>query len=158
MVVLGQNICRRRTRRYTMITGILIIAFSFALLIYWFRYSCILLLRNYRETSAPVLADNRFQVGEVQARLREQADLDPLHRSLQRDYAMLVYLVEHAAGLELNSIEDKLLVFDYKLMQGWYSLTRGAAPQQARQALIEMASIVQILAGKLEGAGVRSEA
>src|ERR1700694_1969516 len=107
-----------------MLTGILIIAFSLALLIYWFRYSCILVLRNYADAavSSPEVADSRFHVGEVRARLRGEAELDSLHGSLQRDYEMVVYLVEYAAGLELGSVEDHLLVLDYKVMQWWYRL------------------------------------
>ena len=142
-----------------MIAGILIIAFSLALLVYWFRYSCIILLRNYAEAAAtPVAEVSRFRVGEVQARLRSETDLDPLHSALQRDYAMLVYLLEHAAGLELNTVEDRLLVIDYKVMQSWYRLTRIAAPMQARRALSEMATVLGVLVGKIERPGIRSEA
>jgi hypothetical protein len=44
-------------------------------------------------------------------------------------------------------------------MQWWYRLTRVAAPQQARQALYEMASILNVLAQKMgEHAGVQTEA
>ena len=79
--------------------------------------------------------------------------------SLERDYDILTYLIEHAAGLELESIEDRLLVWDYKVMQGWYRLTRTAAPQQAREALAEMASVLGILAAKIgEHAGVQTQA
>jgi len=127
--------------------------------LYWFRYSCILLLRNYADAVAsPVVEASRFRVGEVQARLRSETDLDPLHAALQRDYAMLVYLLEHAAGLELHSVEDRLLVIDYKVMRWWYRLTRLAAPAQARRALVEMATVLTVLVGKIERPGLRGEA
>jgi hypothetical protein len=132
-----------------MVTGILIIAFSLALLCYWFRYSCILLLRNMKET-APVVDDTRFRIGDVQAQLQSDTALDPLHDSLQRDYAMLVYLFEHAAGLQLSSVEDRLLVLDYRIMRCWYRFTRLVAPVKARQALSEMATVLSILAGRIE--------
>lgn len=144
-----------------MLASILIIAFSLALLVYWFRYSCILLLRNYRELadSSRAMVDNRFRVGEVQERLRTASPLDPLHASLQRDYQVLTYLLEHAAGLELEAFEDRLLVIDYKVMQWWYCLTKTAAPDQARQALKEMALVLGILVGKIDQrAGLHSEA
>jgi hypothetical protein len=142
-----------------MFTSILIVGFSIALLVYWFRYSCILLLRNQAEfASSKATAADRFHIGEVQERLRSGQELDPLHSSLQRDYQVLTYLLEHAAGLELSSFEDRLLVFDYKVMQWWYRLTRIAAPVQARQALAEMASVLDILAGKIgERAGLHNE-
>src|SRR5256885_926926 len=118
-----------------MLASILIIAFSLALLVYWFRYSCILLMRNYSELagSSRAVVDTRFRVADVQERLRSAEALDPLHTSLQRDYQVLIYLLEHAAGLELEAFEDRLLVIDYKVMQWWYRLTKTAAPDQARQ-------------------------
>jgi hypothetical protein len=144
-----------------MLASILIIAFSLALLVYWFRYSCILLLRNQSELAASSLAaaDHRFHILEVQVRLRTEQQLDSLHTSLQRDYQVLTYLLQHAAGLELSSFEDRLLVLDYKVMRWWYQLTRLAAPDRARQALSEMALVLGILAGKIdERAGAHNEA
>jgi hypothetical protein len=103
--------------------------------------------------------DTRFCFAEVQARLRTTEVLDPLHLSLQRDYKILIYLLQHGAGLSLESFEDRLLVLDYKVMQWWYRLTKVAAPQQARRALYEMASILNVLAQKMsEQAGVQAEA
>jgi len=144
-----------------MIASIIIAVFSFALLLYWFRYSCILLLRSHAEptTSTCTVSDIRFCFAEVQARLRTAEALDPLHLSMQRDYEILIYLLQHAAGLSMESFEDRLLVLDYKVMQWWYRLTRIAAPQQARRALYEMASILNVLAQKMgEHAGVQTEA
>jgi len=142
-----------------MIASFLIIGFSVLLLAYWFRYSCILLLRSHAERTPSAVPDNRFCFAEVQARLRTAEVLDPLHLSLQRDQEILIYLLQHAAGLSLESLEDRLLVLDYKVMQWWYRMTRIAAPQQARRALYEMASILNVLAQKMgEQAGARTEA
>jgi len=144
-----------------MIASVLIIVFSIGLLVYWFRYSCILLLRNQAELACSVraVADNRFHIGEIREGLRTGAELDPLHATLNRDYQVLSYLLRHAAGLELDSFEDQLLVLDYKVMRAWFRIARIAAPIQARQALSEMTSVLDILAGKIvERAGVRNEA
>jgi hypothetical protein len=144
-----------------MIASFLIIGFSLFLLLYWFRYSCILLLRAHAEqmASASAVSDIKFCFAEVQARLKTAPVLDPLHLSLQRDYEILIYLLQHAAGLSLESFEDRLLVLDYQVMQWWYHLTRIAAPQQARRALYEMASVLSVLARKMgEQAGVQTEA
>ena len=106
--------------------------------------------------------DSRFGVAGVIEKLRstqEAEELDPLHRALDRDYRVFTYLVQHAAGLELGSLEDRLLILDYKLMQLWYRVTKTAAPQQARQALTQMASILCVLVRKMgEQAGLRVEA
>jgi hypothetical protein len=144
-----------------MVGGILIIAFSLALLIYWFRYSCILILRSQAAAieSHAAKQDSRFNFFKVQESLKSQAPLDPLQESLDRDYRVLTYLIEHAAGLELATLEDRLLMLDYRLMQRVYQLTRTLAPEQARRSLAEMATVVGILAHHLgEQAGTHSEA
>ncbi len=134
-----------------MIASVLIILFSLALLVYWFRYSCILVLRNEAEAAASpyVVQDDRFRIGELQSRLDKESELDPLHASLQRDYEVLVYLLQHAAGLELRSFEDRLLVLDYRVMHLWYKFTKSVAPDKAREALKEMATVMAVLVGKL---------
>jgi hypothetical protein len=144
-----------------MLAGILIVALSLALFIYWFRYSCILILRNRSEIAAAsaLVRDNRFSYADVLERLSYDPALDVLQASLQRDYCILKYLVEHAAGLELGSLEDRLLMFDYRVMRGVYRLTRTAAPQQARNALSEMAAVLGVIAYRIgEQAGVQIEA
>jgi len=144
-----------------MLAGILIVALSLALFIYWFRYSCILILRNRSEIAAALTLarDNRFSYADVLERLSYDPALDKLHASLERDYCILKYLVEHAAGLELGSLEDRLLMLDYRVMHGVYRLTRTAAPQQARNALSEMATVLGVIAHRIgEQAGVQTEA
>jgi hypothetical protein len=139
-----------------MIASVLIIAFSLVLFVYWFRYSCLLLLR--RGADQPVAAADRFNYVSVQQGLKTGIELDPLRRSLDRDYRVLTYLLEHAAGLEPEQLEYRLLVLDYRLMQGWYRLTKSAAPRQARRALGEMADVLNVLVGRIGGqAGVRNE-
>jgi len=143
-----------------MLASVLIIVFSLVLLVYWFRYSCILLLRNASEqtATAPDTA-NGFKFAEVQQRLKNEAELDPLWRSLDRDFRMISYLLQHAPGLGLQSFEDRLLVWDYEVMQAWYRFTRLIAPLQARRALAEMASVLGVLAQKIgEQAALRGQA
>jgi len=144
-----------------MIASVLIIVLSMALLVYWFRYSCLLLLREQAELALAVPAAelSRFSFGDVRQRLASEQNLDSLQSALNRDYRILVYLLEHAAGLGPDSVEDRLLVWDYKIMTWCYRLTRTMAPLQARQALSEMASVIGILAAKMsERAGVQAEA
>lgn len=143
-----------------MIASIVVILFSAALLLYWFRYTCILLIRNaaeeVRATSAAV--QSNFSFGDVQSRLGTASELDPLHSALQRDYQVLTYLVQHASGLELANFEERLLVWDFRVMKLWYSVTRAAAPEQAREALGEMASVLSILAGRVgQRAGIQAQ-
>ena len=139
-----------------MFASFLIIAVSVVLLIYWFRYSCIMLLRDAAEHATGNALD-QIRVQELRERLRNEPDLDPLHVAIQRDYQLLSYLLQNASGLELNAIEDRLLLWDYKLMRCWYRVTRTIAPEQAREALSEMATVLSVLSGKIgERAGVQS--
>jgi hypothetical protein len=133
-----------------MVTSVFIIAISAVLFVYWLRYSCVILLRSAQQRAEmPTVADERFSTFSVLERLKTEADLAPLERALERDYYVLTYLIEHAADLELASIENKLLVLDYKLMRLWSRLTRTAAPQQSRKALSEMASVLSVLVGQM---------
>jgi hypothetical protein len=133
-----------------MIASILIFVFSAVLLIYWFRYSCILLLRSAAERSTMPASDERFNIGMVLARVPTARDLGTLERALDRDYHMLTYLLKHAADLELASIENRMLILDYRLMRMWYRLTRTMAPQQSRKALTEMATALGAVAGQVD--------
>lgn len=140
-----------------MVASFLIIGFSSILLVYWFRYSCLLLLRDNAVEAD--LFDPRFGFARVQQQLQTSAELEPLYRDLHRDYRLLTYLIEHAASLNLPSLEDRLLVFDYKIMQWYYRITRVAAPQQARHALSEMAAVLGVLVQHMsERAGVQAQA
>ena len=133
-----------------MITSVFIIAISVILFVYWLRYSCVMLLRSAEEHGEmSKCADERFNVASVQERLKTDRDLDPLEQALERDYHVVTYLIEHAADLELASIENKLLVLDYKLMRIWSRVTRTVAPQQSRKALSEMASVLSVLVGQM---------
>jgi hypothetical protein len=141
-----------------MVASVLIIVFSLVLLVYWFRYSCLLLLRSSVPTESAIL-DQRFGFARVREQLQPGANLDALHQTLAHDYRLLTYLLEHAAGLNLDSLEDRLLVFDYRVMQWYYRLTKTAAPNQARRALSEMAAVVGVLVQHMsEQAGVQAQA
>ena len=133
-----------------MITSVFIIAISVILFVYWLRYSCVMLLRSAQERGEmSKCPDERFNVASVQERLKTDRDLDPLEQALERDYHVVTYLIEHAADLELASIENKLLVLDYKLMRIWSRVTRTVAPRQSRKALCEMASVLSVLVGQM---------
>jgi hypothetical protein len=91
-------------------------------------------------------------------KLSTESNLDSLHVSLERDYRLLTYLIQHAARLGTQSVEDRILMIDYQLMRVWYCLTRAVAPEQARRALLEMAQVVSCLSRKIgEQAGLQPE-
>lgn len=131
-----------------MIVSLLILVSSAVLLVYWFRYSCMLLLRNSAERIDSSFTDERFSIGMVLECVRTEPQLDKLELALNRDYHVLTYLLKHAADLELASIENRMLILDYKLMRLWYRATRVIAPRQSRKALEEMASALGAVARK----------
>lgn len=143
-----------------MVASVLILVFCAGLFLYWFRYTCIMLVRDgSEEMEANSAGQSSFNFQEIQERAGSGAQLDPLRAALQRDYEVLDYLVRHASGLALESFEERMLVWDYRLLRVWYNLTRTAAPEQARAALREMASVLCILAGRIgQRAGVQSRA
>ena len=137
-----------------MIVSVLIIVCSVVLLVYWFRYSCLLLLRNAALPSEAPFADERFHIGVVLDRAATETNLTALERELDRDYQLLSYLLKHAADLELGSIENRLLILDYQVMRLCFRLTRSLAPAQSRKALVEMATALSAVARQ---AGQQSE-
>jgi len=100
-----------------------------------------------------------FKSAAIQEGLQNNAPLDPLHKLLTRDYEVLTYLVRHSSRVKLESFEERLLVWDYKVMQFWFGITKTAAPDQAREALREMATVLTVLSSRLgQRAGVAAEA
>ena len=134
-----------------MLASVLIIAFSVVLLLYWFRASCQLLLRNHGErvVSSTAAPDERFSYSQVQARLNAGDELGTLDGLLNRDFQVLTYLRQHAANFESASFEDQMLILDYRLMRWYYRVMSKAVPSQARVALSEMARVVGLLAYKM---------
>jgi hypothetical protein len=127
-----------------MVASILISVVSVVLLSYWFRYSCLLLLRSQAQHPEQVPAEG---------------DLDILRRAVEQDYRLFTYLCRHAAGLAEQSIEERILILDYKLMRIWYRLTRTLAPALARNALSEMAAVVAFLGQRIgEQTGLQADA
>jgi hypothetical protein len=143
-----------------MFASAFIIVLSSALFAYWLRYTCLELLRQQAAGVSEFQPAVRTTLGlaDVGEQLKAGGELSPVHNLLQRDYQVLTYLTQHASGLKLQSFEEKLLFWDYRAMRCWYRLTQTAAPDQARQALSEMASVLNVLAGRIgQRAGLATE-
>jgi len=63
-----------------MISSVFIIAVSALLLAYWFRYTCLLILRSNtaKDYAASAATANGFTFGEVRSKLLEEAPLESL--------------------------------------------------------------------------------
>jgi hypothetical protein len=127
-----------------MVETILILAFSLALFVYWFRYTVLLLLSEEQQGEHATVI-RQLSVLETREALRHSQDLplDPLQRALDNDYRLLRYLLDHAAGMGLRPLEHCLLILDYRLMKVWYRL------KPNRRALDEMAGVLSYIAYKM---------
>lgn len=78
----------------------------------------------------------------------EAVALDLLHEGLESDRKILTDLLTQFTGAE--SIDHRLLMLDYKVMQKWYSFTRRLDDStRARNALTEMSLILNYFASEI---------
>ncbi|HEU0120869.1 MAG TPA: hypothetical protein VFQ91_10115 [Bryobacteraceae bacterium] len=138
-----------------MVTSIVIIILSLAMFVYWFRYSCILILESsWNEEQAQVVAaTNELTFGSITESLaaaESVEELDKLKDRLDRDLRLVASLLAKCPEVQEagHSLECRMLMLDYKLMKAWYALTRSIAGPKAQQALREMAGIVGYMAGE----------
>ncbi|MBZ5672868.1 MAG: hypothetical protein LAP61_01345 [Acidobacteriia bacterium] len=136
-----------------LIVTLVITVSSVLMLGYWFRYSCLLILsaETTRDYAADIATANQLSFLQVQAELREQqpADLNRLQASLDRDLAVVTYLIQNASGQGEWGIEARMLKLNYRLMSTWCSVSQRFSPEAGRRALDEMSMIVSHFANSL---------
>lgn len=135
-----------------LVTTIGITAGSAVLFGYWFRYTCLLILsaKTTRDYAGEVAAANQLHFLEVQSQLRSHSlagapvELDRLHADLERDYAVVTYLLKNVAGPtgEESPLEARMLEMNYMLMRAWYRVSRRFSLQSSCRALQEMSQVV----------------
>ncbi len=148
-----------------MILSALIIAVSTALFLYWFRYSCVLILstKTTRDYTEEVAAANQLGfIGAVdKLDVTGQHELEAVRRSLERDFQVVNNLLAKVSGLPegTDALEEMMLRIDFRIMSAWFSLTRRFSDSTARSALDEMSQIVAHFAntcGERETESVRA--
>jgi hypothetical protein len=139
-----------------MVAELLILAFVGILCLYWFRYNCGAILRTpgSEELARQVAAANHLRFPEVQKRLRNGSapeELDALNGGLGRDYEILTCLLRYTSGFRAGSfsVDQRILMVDFKLLEAWYTLTRRYAWRLARRSLAERASILSYFANAM---------
>ena len=137
-----------------MLASILIIVVSLVLLIYWFRYACLLLLTSRSEDAQAIRVAEANRLGFPAVRDELKAELgrlsmERLRGSLDRDYQILLYLLRYSAGPSVVSIEEKMLLMDYRIMRLWYRVVRDSSSERARAALQEMSNVLAFLADEM---------
>jgi hypothetical protein len=139
------------------LTSIIIIIISLMLFVYWFRYTCILILssKTTKDYASQIAQANQLRFLETRNTLLASSSstvaLDSLQQSLDQDYRLLSYLLRHAVNYNVAgmSFEQVLLKVDFQVMSVWYSIVLRLSPERARNALLEMTSIVIHLANAM---------
>lgn len=135
-----------------MLVGTLILFVLTLTAMYWFRYTCLVILRTQtaKDYSRIVAEANGLTFLENGRRIeRESRDtLDHIQRSLHRDYELLCSLLRHTttAGRGSNTFQRLLLRADYFVLRTIYPIARVGSNSLTRYALIEMSSVVRYLA------------
>ena len=134
-----------------MIASAIIASLSVVLLVYWFRYVCLLMLaaKPAKDYAAGVAAANDLTFVKVKSHLSsamEPQQLDRLQKELDRDYRIVLYLLRQGAKVRGYQIEQKLLMAYFLTMKGAYLLLRRSRPEACRRALGEMTDVVAYFA------------
>jgi hypothetical protein len=144
-----------------MIASVFIILVSAALLVYWFRYTCVLILRTRtgKDRAVEMATANGLRFHQIQGQLVREAswtELPALQKALESDYRLLTYLIGHTAGLEVGglTLEQRMLMLDFEAMRFVCAFSRWRGMDHARAALEEMSSILNYLANAM---GERAE-
>jgi hypothetical protein len=152
--------------------SIVISAISLVLFIYWFRYTCVLILnaKGAKDYADKIADANQLNFVNARTQLITEPSngsayaaqqLDRLHKSLDRDYKVVTYLLEHVANYSAGgrTLEQTILVVDFHIMRFCYWLVRPLSGALARRTLLEMASIVSHFANAIgERVAVSSKA
>ena len=131
-----------------------VMAGSLLLFCYWFRYVCLLILaaetpRDHSEEAAEV---NQLSFPVVRSSLRKDAvaDLETLRKCLERDFAIITYLLEHTPIRVFDSgFEQAMLRTHFRIMSMCVRLTSRNLRRSASDALEEMLLVVEHLANEL---------
>lgn len=127
--------------------SVILIGLSIALFAYWFRYSCILILRTQtaEDYAGEVCRDNglSFDLVKRQIERENNANLDTLYRSLERDYVIVNQLMDQVnAAAGDNMLEVKLLRANFRVTQAWFRLSHTLGLRSSVSALEEMADTI----------------
>ena len=138
-----------------MLASFIVLIVSTILFVYWFRFACLLVLsrkeaRDYRREVAAANNLNFIRTREALVKGRTE-EPEMLADALDRDYEMLVYLLQHTFGSEHRpfALDQWLLRLDYKLMRLWYLVAGRISDQARRDAVLEMTSVLGQLANRM---------
>ena len=129
---------------------------SVVLFLYWFRYTCLLILsaKPARDYSAQVASANELRFLDVRdalASASESCFLGTLQKDLERDYRLLTYLLRHGARFQALSqrLEQRMLMLYFQAMKLRCALSRVVPGFDRKKPLEEMANILGHFANQM---------
>lgn len=128
-----------------LIVTIGIMVASGLLFVYWFRFTCLLILsaKTAQDYASSVVFVHHLSFPEIQVRLWEAAsgEFDGLKDSLDRDYALVLQLMKQMEAGK-SGIEERMLSIHYFLTGVWYRTSARFSEKYGRQALEQMSQVV----------------
>lgn len=113
-----------------------------------FRWCCLSILRSGagRRHQRAVARAARLGFLEMPARLDcSDPEIDQIFELLERDYAVVTYLLRHAP-FQRPALADRwhlaVLNLDFRLLRVWCALARPLSSRVVRSALLEMNAVV----------------
>ena len=128
--------------------SLILIGLSLAPFAYWFRYSCLLILRTQtaEDYSGEVCRANglSFDLVKGQIDMNSNPNLIELYRSLERDYRVVSQLLDQISGSAQseNILETKLLRANFRVTQAWFRVSHVLGLRSSVSALQEMAETI----------------
>ena len=135
--------------------SLILIGLSLALFAYWFRYSCLLILRTQtaEDFSRDVCRANGLSFDLVKGQIESEsnANLRALYESLDRDYRIVSQLLDQASMQSQNDnvLETKLLSANFRVTQVWFRVSHKLGLKSSISALEEMAETISHFANSL---------
>ena len=140
-----------------MLTNILIVSSTFILFIYWFRFTCAVVLsrKTQEEHAWEIAAQHGLNFVHIKERLTvaDSKELGGFHRALQRDYWALNNLRLKQGGQPQtagSSVDRAMLRIDFWLLNIWNGVARTFSPARSRAGLKEMCQIVAHFASAVD--------
>jgi hypothetical protein len=136
-----------------MLASAIIIAVSVGLFVYWFRYSCMLILntKTVQSYAADVAQSRELNFLRVQQTLTaaETPAFAVLREDLQRDYEKISNLLSSGVGGRNDEeadgyvLERAMLGMNFRWLNVQYAVASRYSERIARTALLEMSQIVE---------------
>lgn len=128
-----------------LIVTIGILVASSLLFVYWFRFTCLLILsaKTAQDYAANVAAAHHLSFPAIQTKLAAASigEFDGLKDMLDRDYALVLQLMS-TMDAGKSGIEEKMLSVHYFLTGVWYRTSTRFSETYGRQALEQMSQVV----------------